>query len=623
MKRVPTVEVHSWSREKYEITPWLRSLSYGNGTTEPWSQINVSLRLPVAKWTLLAPRQGDWLVVRGGDNKAIAWGYVDTRTTGIQVRGSSVVTKDTLVSTIDWLELLGRVEIYVAPGLSVVSGLSNFSRSRKWRHKGVLPGEPGTLLPLKRWTDPDTGPWQALIKAARNYFADEDGRQEFRPIGFALQEFVKVIARVLVPASLSREYLAAQVRTVYDDTGVAAYAPDRAAEPVPGYTISGLNSIQPQGVTVLGLLMQTFMPDLNMVECFSSLEGPGVLESSNDPVDRRLRSLPATDEVWTPAYDTSQPPPLSAVGLQDPAVAELVRQREEDEASKTDEERYGRKLSSGLGETLGRNPVIIYRMKPWRASPLGKFIEQAPASTGQVVLRKEKKGLTEEVVVVDDPVLRKKRQKALDPTLFNLSMFKGTTWRYDDAPQVDASAVLDLSLGVDDMEHANTVTIGLPTQADSPIRFMQRLGLPFYSSQAILARGVRLFQPQWPFFPPLDSRDKAQAELSSSGSMLRAMRTIALLGSQFMAGADRFESGGLELDYSPQIRHGEPIRVSLPKGVPGEADQLVGYVERWTHTWQIRKTSVTVRTSVQFSRGLFDEELRSEPFIFGGPGGVR
>lgn len=623
MKRVPTVEVHSWSREKYEITEWIRDLRVSGATHEPWSQIRAVLRLPAALWTQKAPRQGDWLVVRDGDRKAIGWGYVATRSGGLSVKGSSVVTKDTQVATIDWLDLLGRVEIYVAPGLKVVGGLRGFGRARKWSHKGVLPGEPGTLLPIQRWTDPDTGPWQALIKAARNYFVDEAGKQVHRPIGFALQEFLKVIVRVLVPASLSREYLAAQLRTVYDETGVAAYAPDRAAEPVPGYTISGLTALQPQGTNVLGLLMQTFMPDMNMVECFSSLEGPGVLESSNDPVDRRLRDGPGASEIWVPEYDINSPPPLAPTGLQESSVSEMVRLREEEEANRTDEERYGRKLAAGLGENLGRNPVLVYRMKPWRASTLGQFIEQAPASASQVILLKEKKGLTEEIVVAEDPTFGKKRQVKLDPAHFNLDMFVGTTWRYDEAPEVDSSAVIDVSFGVDDMDHANTVTIGLPTQADSPIRFMQRLGLPFYSDQAILARGVRLFQPQWPFFPPIDPRDKAKGEPSSSSDMLRDMRTIALLGAQFMTGADRFETGSVFLDYSPQVRHGEPIKLSLPRNTPGQSKHLVAYVERWEHRWQVSDTSVKARTLVEFSRGLFDEEVRSEPFIWGGPGGVR
>lgn len=626
MKHVPTVEVHSWSREKYELTPWIRALSVSGATSSPWSQITASLNIPAALWTKVAPRQGEWLVVRDRDNKAIAWGYVDKRATGVSVIGTTVQSKVTNVATIDWLDLAARVEIYVSPSLVTQSGVAAQPRTSKRRYSGVLPAEPGTLFPVDRWTDPNTGPWRALVKAARNYFSDEQGKQYFRPIGFALQEFVKLIMRILVPPSLASEYLSAQVRTVYDQSGVDAYAPDREVEVVPGYTLAGINAIQPQGVTITGLLMQTFMADFNMVELFTSLEGPGVLESSNDPVDRRLRAKPKADEVWTPEYDVNSPPPLPYAGAQTRYQGlELVWGDDEPEPPElTDEERYGRKLAGGLAENLGRNPVIIYRMRPWRAIPLDEFVAQTVGNRRQKTLRVGKNGVEEAT----------RPQNALGVDKFNVAAFPGTTWRYEDAPQVDKSAVLDVDFGVDDANHANLVTVGLPTQADTPIRFMQRLGLPFYSDEAILTRGLRRFQPEWPFFPPVDFRAAAgtamsilggvigQAVADSSSDMLRDMRTIALLGMLYMAGADRFEGGTLLLDYSPQVRHGEPIRAVMPEGLPGEGHELVAYVDRWTHTWERVGTSVRVRTRVQFSRGLLDEEQRSEPISYTGPGGV-
>jgi hypothetical protein len=245
----------------------------------------------------------------------------------------------------------------------------------------------------------------------------------------------------------------------------------------------------------------------------------------------------------------------------------------------TDEERYGRKLASGLATNLGKNPVIIYRMRPWRAEPLSDFVSKTVGRPDQVTLVSREGGIVEET----------RTQNALGSDNFNLDTFPGTTWRYDDAPRVDKSALIGLDFAVDDMNHANTVTVGLPTQADSPVRFMQRLGLPFYSDNAILTRGVRLYQPQWPFFPPVDNRSIGATSRSILGgvvgvsrqsNMLRDMRTIALLAMQYMAGADRFENGSVLLEYSPQVRHGEPIRIGMPKGVPGDSKELVGYVER-------------------------------------------
>jgi hypothetical protein len=630
MKQIPTVEVHSWSRDQYEITPWIKSLSVSGATVTPWSSITASMRIPAALWTRLAPRQGEWLVVRGKDGKAIGWGYVHHRTGGVRVRGQSVVTDDTEVSTLDWLDLAERIEVYVAPGLVVREGVASQRRTGKRANRGVLPSEPGTLLPIQRWTDPDTGPWRALVKAARNYFEDEQGREHFRPIGFALQEFVKAIMRVLVPPSLASEYLASQVRTVYDESGVAAYAPDREAEVVPGYSLAGIGAIQPTGSSITSMIMQTFMADLNLVELFTSLEGPGVVESSNDPVDRKLRQKPESkaDEVYVPAYDIDAGPYIPTAGLELRSQGGEVEERTETTPDITDEERYGRKLASGLAQNLGRNPVLIYRMRPWRALPLDKFIAETVGTTDQKTLVQTEDGIVE----ATRPANR------LGTDKFNVDQFPGTTWRYDDALQIDRSSLINLDFAVDDSEHANVVTVGLPTQADSPIRFMQRLGLPFFSDTAILTRGVRLFQPQWPFFPPVDNRKGAATakavlgpvagsavagEIARSGSLLRDMRTIALLGMQYMAGADRFEQGHAMFEYIPQIRHGEPLRIGMPENAPGGTKELVVYVERWTHTWDVRPpTNVVARTVVQFSRGLFDEEVRSKPIVYTGPGGV-
>ncbi|WP_215414744.1 hypothetical protein, partial [Escherichia coli] len=44
--------------------------------------------------------------------------------------------------------------------------------------------------------------------------------------------------------------------------------------------------------------------------------------------------------------------------------------------------------------------------------------------------------------------------------------------------------------------------VGLPTQADTPVRFWSQMGLPFLYKVSVDRFGVRLFQPNWPFFPP-------------------------------------------------------------------------------------------------------------------------
>ena len=154
----------------------------------------------------------------------------------------------------------------------------------------------------------------------------------------------------------------------------------------------------------------------------------------------------------------------------------------------------------------------------------------------------------------------------------------------------------------------------------------QRAGLPVTSNATLLTYGLHLYSITWPFFRLDDipgagtfsaaalraARQKIRdetltAESSATDvaltSVLAYLRSVALLGFQFLFNADRFLSGTCQLaTLRPDVRHGEPVTVGTPDG-----GTITGYATSVTHTIAVQPDgSEQHTTSFDYVRGLPD-----------------
>lgn len=259
---------------------------------------------------------------------------------------------------------------------------------------------------------------------------------------------------------------------------------------------------------------------------------------------------------------------------------------------------------SFLGESLNAMPVLIYRMRPWRETALVDYVSQI-APEYSVYVRGD--------------------------------VFFTKTWNADKARKVPRSEVISVDFAYDDQMGVNAATCAPPGMGDSLLRFFESAGLPVRAQGATLDSGLRLYQVQWPFFPPIDALDVQggpPADLApgfegppklTEFTWLQYLATLSMQAYQWHLNGNRFARGTARMALNFDVRHGEPLRIEVPEGfganIPGAVvseanpypNQLVCYAERVTHSVEIGdgRQDVVARTRVQYARGLFNEALRT------------
>ncbi len=95
-----------------------------------------------------------------------------------------------------------------------------------------------------------------------------------------------------------------------------------------------------------------------------------------------------------------------------------------------------------------------------------------------------------------------------------------------------------------------------------------------------------------------------------SDAILDMLYAVAAQAFQFLWHAERFYSGPVTCRYSPHVRHGEIMQVTMPDGFE-LGPVLTAYIEGYEHVIEVAEDgTVKRRTHITFSRGLFDEDER-------------
>jgi hypothetical protein len=249
-------------------------------------------------------------------------------------------------------------------------------------------------------------------------------------------------------------------------------------------------------------------------------------------------------------------------------------------------------LVRGPAQTLGRNPVLMYRMRPWRLQPLSSWIQQQSGFGNNRV----NEGL---------PVLGLGglANVAID-AIKEYPTFSVVTWDLSRAAKVNADDLISMSFSHEDSSLVTCVTSQLAGSLTADA-FNGQIGLPIFQNLAAVY-GARLYTVAWPFLRGSNA-DGSEFKVTSQ----QQVAIMAAQAAQWLMAGERFASGTMTLRSRGDIRPGEPLMLQLPR----PESYFICYVERVTNSIDLTDSTRHETTTVTFSRGLWDEALRSWPYL--------
>lgn len=401
-------------------------------------------------------------------------------------------------------------------------------------------------------------------------------------VGVALQRIHQRIAKVRLPESLGGEYIGDAIPVVHNEETRRTYAPDRVIDEVA--VAGGLPtqlSYSFHESTVREIYTGAFVPDSRLIELFPSLEDVG-----------------------------------SSTG--DPTLSALTR-------------------------ALGRRPVLIYRLRPFRSRPLLESVmaredftldpdsiwAKLSARSSWGVLQNQGIGLTgspKHAASTVGQTYTSAQLQAIASLSFKSAqeaqlydIFTKVTWDTTRAIDIPQSTVRRVTFSWDDTRRVNCVSVRLSTSPGLGIEAASVLGLPMKQSKSIVEYGARVAKPTWPFV----------VTKPGTNDWVAYMRSIAAQLMQFEQNAHLMSDGIIVTDYDRATRISEdPTRSQTTFGpiryIPvGEIVSLkhegslpfYAYSQMVVREYQTTsKGAEKAVTTVHYTRGLYGiEELRDTP----------
>lgn len=578
MHVVLTVHKHTDTQSGTPIDPGLVDFSYSRSRNLSASEgLSIGLKMTLLEaWYVVRP--GDWLVLWSPLGPALSFGYVVDVSAGVSRSPAGQLGTDTVrVTCISWFELLKRAQIFVPGGDRIQSV--------------------GAVFSLDQWVEKITNPLIAELTMGN--------------IGWSLAYTLKTLGRIKLPLSMGGEYLGDAVRVAYDEPTRVAFCPNRVLEEV------AKEGLLPQAFTAgamqsgIGeLLSSVFYPDPVLIEMFCSLEagGAGILKDEAVYLDEGSGNI-GTGNVG------------AIVG---------------NKAKRADFEKS--QLHAGdsrLAAFLGRRPVLIYRVPPWRIRALHKsaiarmdFKATNDEDVAQLTLL--------EVPLMDDsanggfltpnkPLTVAEgdaRYSALrarsDHEQLLATLYHTKTWDIARATPIPRSTIRSFRIKWSDADRVNVTTIGIPDGTKGTIEAATYAGLPITIDESIERYGPRVARPTWPF---MRSSSNLEEVLPNGFQLESFLRSIAAQLMQFQVNAHLMGSGTLVVNYSDtvdmevgaqltSIFPGEIIGCDLVEGVP----TIFAYVDQVDHQWNRGSDgSSSAVTTITFSRatlGITDDIVR-------------
>lgn len=565
-------------------------VNYRESVTAPYQTITLTAKSPP---TLRPATFGDWIVLRlESSGPALTFGIVVNVQNAQSVSQTGVPDFQTwTVTCVGWFDLLGRTDFQVAYNLTVQS---NETRS------GAGTGTLFDYAELEAIAAVVAAPKLAqtdLSTQIRAAFGERTTASQtllqalggFQGVGSGLAWFMALAPRLFLPGSLGGQAISQAVAVAHNDDTLSALAgpgvserkgaPAYVMDPVPGRYLPNLSPTMAAS-KMLATIKGTWGGDENLVEMFPALEDPAAPSAPVAPAET------PTDN-WQPGS--------TPTGFRANRAADAVVRPEEDaalsrERRSPDGLTGGSSLLPGLAKTLGRNPVLMYRMRPWRTQPLPDWT----------------------AAVADlDPRFARLRRRVTDYVSTTPGTWSRVTWSVSKAQTLDAREdVVRLNQTATDDDMPTVFTTEWPGTG-STAGFMARSGLPIVFTDASYT-GSRIYTASWPFIRDegkraQDTKSTPASEGDKKDSIVNEAVTVAAQAAQFlgMRGLAMMR-GSFTSRFRPDIRPGFTTAVTWPGGEP----RLTCYAETVEHDLMVSGGRVTSRTTVQFSRGLWDESLR-------------
>ena len=531
--------------------------------------------------------------------------------------GDFVALKDQTGSTWSW----GRVSVVRstlkrevggtlthAPYAVMVQGWYDFL-TRSKIHVMSLSNRPsvGTLFNINEW-------YQLGTDLTKMYG---------QPPGLILQFMLRKLLRIKLPPSLGGGWFSDEIPVVYNRETALRYAPEfEDIEPVDFGELMpqlSLNMLSQRSSDVGALIGNMFLFENSLVELIPYMStGGGV-------------GVPTTN----PAPPPGETPEERAAQAQQEYDTRVVNGR------------------TALGNILGAQPVLVYRIKPFRAEPLYR------AAVAKIKYRPEDAEagyLDRELALYDETsrraLLNLRAQARADTAekLFTEGMFRQVTFTPPSIVPLPYSYIMSFSRQRSDAERVNATSINAVPGAQpngTTITDIDYLGLPVAIDNQIENHGLRLRMARWSMYPK-------DSNMSQPGVDVY-YRAVAAQVMQFYEKAHLYETGSLQLHfahtqyfvesdtrqkstYDKAVLGLEPgrwfrtmfkgldtVRAPQPEtstlalsedykthGLPtsdtAPSDEYYGYVTAVSHSIQrLPSGAMTANTQVNFMRGHFAE----------------
>lgn len=374
-------------------------------------------------------------------------------------------------------------------------------------------------------------------------------------VGGLLQRMFKDLGRIRLPESLGGGFIGDEIPVVYDATTVEMYAPMFA-----GIEAVDTGTLLPEVITPLMAARSATVGSL-----------------------------------------------LEGVFLPEPMIIELFPALVEG----------GSAEYSALATALGRRPVLVYRVKPFRMEPLHRAavakvsysFEDVEAATRQIDQDDVREAAQQRALQARLDSQRRSREVLITGRMFTQVSFDPSN------PQqvvgIPASLVNRITRQSQDSARVNASTISIVPSGGAHIDSSAAADLPIFDDHQVEQHGLRLHKSRWPFY----SVDRKQ--------MIEYYRAVAAQVMQFQANAHLLETGTVVLRYKAatvyeedqsqgqttfrpevDIRPGVWFRVKL-EGV----EEYFGYVTAVQH-----KVSKDIdgrkpgETTMNFTRGHYATE---------------
>lgn len=369
-----------------------------------------------------------------------------------------------------------------------------------------------------------------------------------RLAGELMARVFRALARIRLPESLGGGFLGDEIPIVYNATTAEAFAPEYA---------------------------------------------------NLDPVDTGLL-LPQTITPLFQQRSLSVGTALTSLFLPEPLIVEVIPALTEG----------GTEPYSPLANALGRRPVLVYRIKPFRTLPLSQAavsktyysFEDIEAAARVVADDDERGKRLKQVAEARNTARRNNRE-----VLITQGMFSRVSFNSADPSVVvgiPADMVSSLSRASSDSARVNATTIDIVPGGVSGIESSDTADLPIFDDGEVEKHGLRIHKSAWSFY----ARDSRASEAY--------YRSVAAQVMQFQGKAHLLETGTLGLRYAravdaettrPEldIRPGVWFRLKLE-----QVEEYYGYCTVVQHRLtQLPDGRKTAETTVRFERGHFASDL--------------